>query len=212
MTKSAGVWSFDEVALLLMDYQPEMFKAVKSETGPALIELNVRYLIRAAKAFGIPIVLSSVSVRSGVNSPTVSAISDELPDAEIIDRETMNAWEDEAFRAAVEKTGRKRLIFCGLWTEICVVYPVVSARYDNHASMFVVDAVGGTSAVAHEAGINRMMQAGAIPNTARATIDEWFRNWQSPQGKMYHAVSAWYRTELDKLGLSATVASGRVTS
>ena len=209
MGNRKGVWKYDEVALLLVDYQPEMFKAVRSESSPELVELNVRFLIKAAKAFEVPIVLSSVSVKAKVNSPTVRAITEELPGIDVIDRETMNAWEDPAFRRAAEKTGRKRLIFGALWTEICLVYPVISALQDGYEAMVVVDAVGGTSQVAHRTGIDRLLQVGATPNTTRATIDEWFRDWTSPQGKKYHTISAWYRSELEKLGLGETV-SGRV--
>src|SRR5258708_36333040 len=92
----------------------------ESETTQDQIDLNVRFLIRAAKAFNIPVVLSSVGVTMGVNGPTRASITDELPGVEVIDRSSMNAWEDAAFRAAVEKTGRSRLIFGALYTEICL--------------------------------------------------------------------------------------------
>jgi hypothetical protein len=76
---------------------------------------------------------------------------------------------------------------------------------DGFEAMFVADAVGGTSQVAHETGLRRLVQAGAIPNTTRATIDEWFRDWTSPQAKKYHDIAAWYRSELQKLAADATV-------
>ena len=193
---SKTVWKYDESALVLIDYQPEMFKAVRSEPNPALIELNVRFLIKAARAFDVPIVLSTVGVKLGVNSPTFRSIAEELPGINEIDRSTMNAWEDPAFRSAVEKTGRKRLVFGALWTEICLVYPAISALEDGYEAMFVADAVGGTSQVAHDTGILRLVQAGAIPNTTRATIDEWFRDWSTPQAQKYRGISAWYRSEL----------------
>ena len=196
---SKGVWKFAECALLLVDYQPEMLRAVRSETSSALIELNARFLIRAAKAFGVPVILSTVGVNDNVNGPTVQAIADELPGTTAIDRTTMDAWEDVNFRSAVEKTGRKRLVFGALWTEICLVYPVVDALRDGYEAMFIVDAVGGLSQLAHETAIRRLIQAGAIPNTSRAMIDEWFRDWKTPQGTAYRAISAWYGSELQKL-------------
>ena len=114
MTQSQGVWKHEDAALILIDYQKEMFDTVRSETTAELIDLNVRLLIKAAKAFNIPVVLSTVGVEMGVNHPTRQSILDELPGIEIIDRSSMNAWEDKPFREAVKKTGRKRLIFGAL--------------------------------------------------------------------------------------------------
>src|SRR6266566_8769580 len=85
MSEAHGVWTSEEVALILIDYQKEMFENVKSETTPDEIDLNVRFLIRAAKAFNIPVVLSSVGVTMGVNGPTRASITDELPGLEAID-------------------------------------------------------------------------------------------------------------------------------
>jgi nicotinamidase-related amidase len=198
-TSKGGAWKHDQCALLLVDYQPEMFRAVRSETSAALIELNVRFLVRAAKAFDIPIVLSTVGVKAGVNTPTLRAIAEELPGVSEIDRISMDAWEDSAYHSAVERTGRKRLVFGALWTEICLVYQVVDALRDGYEAMFVIDAIGGVSQVAHETGIRRLIQAGAIPNTARATITEWFRDWSTPLAQEYHAISAWYGSELLKV-------------
>jgi len=106
MREVKGVWKAGDVALVLIDYQKEMFENVKSETKPREIELNVRFLIRTAKAFNIPVILSTVGVQMGVNGPTRPAIQNELPGIEVIDRSSMDAWEDKAFRAAIEKTGR----------------------------------------------------------------------------------------------------------
>jgi nicotinamidase-related amidase len=126
-----------------------MFENVKSETRPDEIELNVRFLIRAAKALNIPLILSTVGVQMGVNGPTRPAIQNELPGIEVIDRSSIDAWEDNAFRAAVKETGKKRLIFGALYTEICLAFPVIDAMRDGYEAMFVVDAVGGMSQLAH---------------------------------------------------------------
>src|SRR5436305_1179738 len=94
--------------------------------------------------------------------------------------------------------GTRRVLLGGavaaLWTEICLVYPAISALEDGYEAMFVADAVGGTSQVAHDTGILRLVQAGAIPNPTRATIDEWFRDWSTPQAQKYRDISAWYRS------------------
>ena len=94
MSHANGVWTSEEVALVLIDYQKEMFENVKSETTPDQIDLNVRLLIKAAKAFNIPGVLSTVGVEMGVNGPTRASIQDELPDLAVIDRTSMDDWED----------------------------------------------------------------------------------------------------------------------
>jgi len=116
MSVNAGLFRHEESALILIDYQPEMFQQIRSEPSEDLIDLNVRLLISAAKAFDMPIILSTVGVKMGVNHPTKKSIRSAVPEAvPEIDRSTMDAWEDEAFRKAVLSTGRKRLIFgaCG---------------------------------------------------------------------------------------------------
>ena len=199
MSNANGVWTSEEVALVLIDYQEEMFANVKSETTADEIELNVKFLTRAAKAFNIPVVLSSVGVEMGVNRPTRASIRDELSDLPVIDRSSMDAWEDGAFRAAVEKTGRKKLIFGALYTEICLAFPVVDAIRDGYEAMFVVDAVGGMSQLAHRTAIERLTAAGAIPNTTLALVTELFRDWKSPIADKAREVITWYLPEAQKL-------------
>lgn len=203
MRKNQGVWRYEDVALVLIDYQKEMFDTVRSETGPELIDLNVRLLIKAAKAFNIPIVLSTVGVEMGVNHPTRQSILDELPGIQVIDRSSMNAWEDPAFRKAVEKTGKKRLIIGALYTEICLVYPVVDALADGYEVTYVVDAVGGLSQLAHSTAIGRLAHAGAVPNTALALVTELFRDWKSPVADKARAIIKPYLAEVPKLAKAA---------
>lgn len=199
MSKSQGVWTYEDSALVLIDYQKEMFDTVRSETSAELIDLNVRLLIKAAKAFNMPIVLSTVGVEMGVNHPTRQSILDELPGIQVIDRSSMNAWEDKAFLEAVKKTGRKRLIFGALYTEICLAFPVVEALKDGYDATFVVDAVGGLSQLAHRTAIERLTAAGAVPNTALALVTELFRDWKSPMaGKAREIVKA-YLADVQKV-------------
>ena len=127
MTSDLGVWTADDCALVLIDYQQEMFEVIRSETGADLVELHVRLLAKTAKAFDLPIVLSTVGVGYGFNGPTLASIQSELEDIEAIDRSSMNAFEDQAFREAVQATGRKRLIIGGLHTEICLTFARVHA-------------------------------------------------------------------------------------
>src|SRR4029077_16684166 len=139
MTRDLGVWTYENSALVLIDYQKEMFETIRSETSAELADLNVRLLARTAKAFDMPIVLSTVGVKFGINGPTHASILSELPGVEPIDRTSMNAFEDRAFSDAVKKTGRKRLILGGLHTEICLTFAVVQALKDGYEGMFVTD-------------------------------------------------------------------------
>jgi nicotinamidase-related amidase len=194
-----GVWTYADSALVLIDYQNEMFEAIRSETSAEVADLNVRLIARAAKAFDMPIVLSTVGVKAGINGPTHASILAELPGVEPIDRVSMNAFEDRAFSEAVKATGRKRLIFGGLHTEICLTFAVVEALKAGYEAMFVTDAVGGRTQVAHRTAIERMAHAGAIPNTALAVVCEMFRDWTTPQAQKARDIFGWYFAENQKL-------------
>lgn len=205
MNKDLGVWRYDDCALLLIDYQNEMFETIRSETSAELADLNVRLLAKTAKAFNMPVVLSTVGVKYGSNGPTHASILSELPGVEAIDRTSMNAFEDRAFSDAVKKTGRKRLIFGGLHTEICLTFAVVQALKNGYESMFVVDAVGGRSQAAHRTAIERLAHAGAVPNTALAVVTELFRDWASPLADKAREVIYWYFAEVAKLNANVGV-------
>jgi len=199
MSNELGVWTYEDCALVLIDYQKEIFETIRSETKADLAELHVRLLAKTAKAFNMPIVLSTVGVGAGFNGPTQPAILAELPGVPVIDRTTMNAFEDQAFREAVKKTGRKRLIFGGLHTEICLAFAVTEALKAGYEAMFVTDAVGGRSQTAHRTAIERLTHAGAVPNTALAVLCEAFRDWTSPMADKARGVIGWYFTEVPKL-------------
>jgi nicotinamidase-related amidase len=199
MIKSQGVWKYEDAALLLIDYQKEMFDNIRSETPAALIDLNVRMVIKAARAFGMPVILSTVGVEMGVNQPTRQSILDELPGIDVIDRSSMNAWEDKPFREAVSKAGRKRLIFGALYTEICLAFPVVDAMADGYDVTFLVDAVGGLSQLAHRTAIERLAHAGAVPNTSLALVTELFRDWKSPVAGQAREIIKAHQADLQKL-------------
>ena len=98
-----------------------------------------------------------------------------LPDVEPVDRSTVNAWEHDGFRAAVEATGRRKLIMGALWTEVCLVFPVLDLLKQGYEVYAVSDAMGGTSVDAHERGMQRMIQAGAVPVTWEAVMSELAR-------------------------------------
>jgi nicotinamidase-related amidase len=198
-TKDLGVWTSDDCALVLIDYQNEMFEVIRSETNSELVELNVRLLAKTAKAFDMPIVLSTVGVGYGINGPTLPSILSELEGIEPIDRSSMNAFEDGAFRDAVKATGRRRLIIGGLHTEICLTSATVEALKDGYDVLYPADAVGGRSQIAHRTGIERLAHAGAIPTTALAVVTELFRDWAGPLAGPALDVIYWYFNEVPKL-------------
>jgi nicotinamidase-related amidase len=199
MNRDLGVWTNEDCALVLIDYQPEQFASIRSETPADLIELNTRWLARAAKAFDVPIVLSTVGVASGRLSPTQPAILAELEGIEPIDRSSMNSFEDQAFREAVVATGRRRLIFGALQTEVCLTFAVIEALKAGYEAQFVTDAVGGRSEIAHQTAIDRLSFAGAVPNTALGVVAEWFRDWGGPLADAARGVLGWYVAEVPKV-------------
>jgi nicotinamidase-related amidase len=199
MNSDLGVWTYEDCALVLIDFQKEMFEVIRSETDADLVELNVRLLAKAAKAFGLPIVLSTVGVGYGLNRPTLPGILAELEGIEPIDRSSMNAFEDLPFREAVQQTGRKRLIIAGLHTEICLTFATVQALKDGYDAMFVTDAVGGRSQIAHRTGIERLAHAGAVPTTALSVVTELFRDWATPLAGPALEVIHWYFREVPQL-------------
>jgi nicotinamidase-related amidase len=206
MNSDLGVWTYEDCALVLIDYQKEMFEVIRSETNADLVELNVRLLARAAKAFDMPIVLSTVGVGYGLNGPTQPAILAELEGIEPIDRSSMNAFEDAQFREAVRQTGRKRLIIAGLHTEICLTFATVQALKDGYDAMYVTDAVGGRSQIAHRTGIERLAHAGAVPSTALSVVTELFRDWATPLAGPALEVIHWYFREVPQLTTEVGVA------
>lgn len=162
--------------LVLIDYQTEMFAGVNS-IDRVLLENNVVALAKAAKVFDLPIVLSTVGVKAGVNDDTISGLRSVLSNLESFDRSTTNAWEDVEFQSAVKATGRRKLIMGALWTEICLAFPALDALKEGYEVYVVTDAVGGTSTDAHERAIQRVMQAGAYPITWLAVLFELQRDW-----------------------------------
>jgi nicotinamidase-related amidase len=162
-------------ALVVIDYQPSQFQTVTSIDHDVLVR-NIVSVARTAKAFGLPIVLSTVNVANG-QGPTVPELKEVLADSSEIDRTQINAWEDVEFRQAVEAAGRRKLIMTALWTEVCLTFPSLDALGEGYEVYPVVDAVGGTSLEAHRAGIERIVQAGAQPISWVSLACELQRDW-----------------------------------
>ena len=138
---------------------------------------NIVSTVKTAKAFDLPIVHSTINVATGRGQPTVPDLAEVLEDDPPIDRTTTNAWEDAEFLAAVRATGRRKLIVCALWTEICMAFPALDALREGYDVYPIVDAIGGTSVEAHRAGVERVVRAGAQPITWVAFAVELQRDW-----------------------------------
>jgi nicotinamidase-related amidase len=160
----------------VIDYQPSQFGTVRS-MDTDLLRRNIVATVRTARAFGLPIVHSTVNVASGQQQPTVPELADLLKDSPPIDRTSVNSWEDTDFVAAVHATGRRKLIFCALWTEVCMAFAALDALREGYEVYPVIDAIGGTSVEAHRAGIERVVQAGGIPIGWVSLACELQRDW-----------------------------------
>jgi nicotinamidase-related amidase len=163
-------------ALIVIDYQPPQFSAVHSIDPDLLLE-NIVSTVKAAKAFELPIVHSTINVTTGRSETTVPRLAELLADYPAIDRTSTNAWEDAEFLDAVRTTGRRKLILCALWTEICMAFPALDALRDGYDVYPVSDAIGGTSEEAHRGGLERVVQAGGQPVSWVALAVELQRDW-----------------------------------
>ena len=174
-----GVWRAQDCALVFIDYQDSVITHVW-EQDRRVVELHARTLATAAVGLDIPVVLSTVAVKMGINTPILPSLAVAVPGVEPIDRSNMNAWEEPAFRDAVKATGRRRLVMCGIMTSICLAYAAVDALADGYEVAFVENAVADTTKEQHDIAVLRLAHAGAVPNTSPAIISEWFRDWESP--------------------------------
>jgi len=164
-----------DCCLALIDHQPQMLFAIQSHDRNLIIN-NVVGLAKSAKAFNVPTILSTIGAKHFAG-PVFANLQAVFPDQEPIDRTSMNAWEDENFVKAIKATGKKRILMAGLWTEICLVFPVLHAIDDGFEVGFVADASGGETIEAHHLACDRMVQAGAIPFTWVQVMAEWQRDW-----------------------------------
>ncbi|MFD3788556.1 hydrolase [Streptomyces cyaneofuscatus] len=164
----------EESVLVLIDHQPFQFANLNSHE-PTMIVNNVVGLAKAAKAYGVPTILTTVLEERG--GYLIQGIRDVFPEQKPIDRTFINTWQDQRVVDAVKATGRKKLILAGLWTEICLAMPAIQAAGEGFDVYAVTDASGGVSADAHDMAVRRMVQAGVVPITWLAVMGEWQRDW-----------------------------------
>ena len=162
-------------ALIIIDYQPIAVGSIQSMDRQLLVD-NIVRVAKTAKAYGLPIIVSTTGVKTVGNKPTIPELQAVLGNVTAIDRTTLNAWEDPQFVAAVRATGRRKLIMTALWTEVCLAFPALDALREGYEVYAVVDAVGGTSVEANRAGLDRIFQAGGHPTSWVQLISELQRD------------------------------------
>lgn len=173
------LYTADNTAIVFIDHQPQMTFGVASIDRAALMN-NVVLLAKVAKEFGVPAVLTSVETES-FSGYVWPQLLDVFPGQKVVERSSMNSWDDAGFRAAIEATGRKNIIMTGLWTEVCVTWPTIEMLGAGYNVYVVEDCCGATSSAAQEAALSRMVQAGAVRVTAIAALLEFQRDWKNRQ-------------------------------
>ncbi len=162
-------------ALVLIDFQSQMAFATKSIPAE-LLRNNAAIVANGAAGFKVPTVLTTVAEKS-FSGPMFDEITDAFPGQALIDRTTMNSWEDEAVIEEVNRISKDTVVFAGLWTSVCIVGPVLSALEQGFDVYVITDASGDISEEAHERAVQRMIQAGAKPITALQYLLELQRDW-----------------------------------
>lgn len=165
----------DDHALILIDYQSQMAFATKSIAAEVLRN-NAALLSSSAAGFKVPTILTTVA-KDSFSGPMFSEVVEPFGDQVLIDRTTMNTWEDANVIEEVNRIGKDRLVMAGLWTSVCIVGPVLSALEQGFEVFIVTDASGDISEEAHERAVTRMVQAGAKPITALQYLLELQRDW-----------------------------------
>lgn len=170
--------------LIMIDFQSQMAFAVNS-IDPVSLRNNAALVAHAGKTFKVSTILTTVAARS-FSGPMFNEVTDPFPGKPLLDRTSMNTWEDAAVIKEVNAVGKPRVVMCGLWTSVCIVGPALSALDQGFEVYVIADACGDVSPDAHRHAIDRMVQAGAHPITALQYLLELQRDWA--RGETYDAV------------------------
>jgi nicotinamidase-related amidase len=197
-----GLLTPDNCVVTLIDLQPQMLFGVANFDRQTIINNNVA-LAKAARVFNVPVVLSTVETKSfsGNMWPQIQAV---FPKQTPIERSSMNSWDDENFVAAVKKSGRKKIVLAGLWTETCVALPTIQAIHDGYEIYVVEDCCGDVNQLSHDNAMKRVIQAGAKPVTALSVMLEWQRDWANKD--TYDAVMDIVKTHFGAYGVGVEYA------
>src|ERR1700749_4929998 len=189
--------------LILIDFQSQMSFATKS-IDPVLLRSNAALVSHAAAGFGVSTILTTVAEKT-FSGPMYGEITGAFPDLPLIDRTSMNTWEDAHVIEKVNQIGKKRLVLAGLWTSVCIVGPALSAIDQGFEVYVISDACGDVSEEAHERAMERMIQAGARPMTGLAYLLELQRDWA--RSETYAATTGLARTYGGAYGLGLIYAN-----
>lgn len=162
-------------ALILIDFQSQMSFATHSIDAITLRN-NAALISNAAASFKVPTILTTVAEKS-FSGPMFSEITEAFPGQALLDRTSMNTWEDAAVIKRVNEIGKTRLVFAGLWTSVCIVGPTLSALDQGFEVYVIADACGDVSTEAHQCAMERMIQAGVRPMTSLQYLLELQRDW-----------------------------------
>ena len=188
----------DDHTLVLIDHQSQMAFPVRS-IDVALLRTNAGLVSKAAAGFAVPTILTTVA-KASFSGPLFPEIAEAFGEAApVIDRTTMNAWEDPNITARVNEIGKPKLVFAGLWTSVCIVGPALSALEQGFPVYVITDASGDVSDEAHERAVQRMLQAGAQPLTSLQYLLELQRDWA--RGATYDLVTGIARTNAGGYGI-----------
>lgn len=190
MSNYHKLYTPEDSVVVFIDHQPQMTFGVSNIDRATLIN-NVTLLAKVAKEFNVPAILTAVETES-FSGYVWPQLLDIFPGQPVIERTSMNSWDDPGFRAAIEATGRKNILMTGLWTEVCVTWPTVEMIGAGYNIYVVEDCCGATSPAAHEAALSRMVQAGATRVTTIPALLEWQRDWakQEHYGNLTNLIKA----------------------
>ena len=179
MSSYHRLYTPQDTAVVFIDFQPQMTFGVASIDRALLIN-NVTLFAKVAREFGVPTVLTSVETE-GFSGYVWPQLLDVFPGQPVIERSSMNSWDDAGFRGAIEATGRKNIIMTVLWTEVCIAWPTIEMLGVGYNIYVVEDCCGATSPAAQDAALSRMVQAGAVRLTTIAALLEFQRDWKNKE-------------------------------
>lgn len=171
------LYTAEDTAVVFIDHQPQMTFGVAGTDRATLVN-NVTLLAKVAKEYKVPTILTAVETES-FSGYIWPQLLDVFPGQPIVERTSMNSWDDEGFRAAIRATGRKNILMTGLWTEVCVTWPTIEMIAEGYNVYVVEDCCGATSPAAQEAALSRMVQAGATRLTTIGALLEFQRDWKN---------------------------------
>ena len=174
-TPGKSLLSPSDHALIMIDFQSQMAFATKS-IDAVLLRNNAALVASAAAGFKVPTVLTTVAEKS-FSGPIFAEVTEPFGNKKLLDRTSMNTWEDAAVIQEVNRLGKSRLVFCGLWTSVCIVGPALSALDQGYEAYVIADACGDVSTEAHDRAMDRMVQAGVRPMTSVQYLLELQRDW-----------------------------------